>query len=51
MKLNCVSVLHIPIAHAHDISKKSLEQKKYFLSDFLLWDFTIKKLVKISAAI
>ena len=43
-------MLHIPIVHAHDISKQ-IPQEKNFLRNFLLWDFTTKKLVKTLAAI
>ena len=45
-----MSVLHIPIVHAHDVSKQ-IPREKTFLRDFLFWDFTIKKLVKTSTAI
>ena len=45
-----MSVLHIPIVHAHDVCIQ-IPREKNFLRDFLLWDFTIKKLVKTSAAI
>ena len=38
-------MLHIPIVHTHDISKQ-IPQEKNSLCDFLLWDFTIKKLVE-----
>ena len=45
-----MSVLHIPNVHAHYVSKQ-IPREKNFLRDFLLSDFTIKKLVKTSAAI
>ena len=43
-------MLHILIVHAHDLSRQ-IPQEKKFLFNFLLWDFTIEKLVKTSAAI
>ena len=45
-----MSVLHIPIVHAHDVCIQ-IPREKNFLRDFLLWDFTFKKLVKTSVAI
>ena len=36
--------------HVHDVSKQIPREKK-FLRDFSLLDFTIKKMVKTSAAI
>ena len=29
MKSNCASVLHIPIVHAHDVSKQIPQEKKF----------------------
>ena len=34
-------MLYIPIVHAHYVSKEISREKKKFLRDFLLWDFTI----------
>ena len=29
IKFNCASVLHIPIVHAHDVSKQISREKKF----------------------
>ena len=47
-----MSVFHIPVVHAHDVSKQIPQEKKISLQFLhVLWDFTIKKLVKTLVAI
>ena len=41
-----MSVLHIPIVHAHDV-RKQIPREKNFLRHFLLWDFTIKNWLRL----
>ena len=38
IKFNCASVLHIPIMHAHDISKQIPQEKKFSIRLKMLWN-------------